>query len=214
MKVCRSIRIPTLAAMLGTAWLTITASTASAVTVKTGDAAPDFTLPGHDGKTYKLSDFKGKHVVLEWFNNDCPYVKKHYGEPQKNMQGLQKTYAAKDVVWLTIVSSTPGSQGHVTAAEASKILKERDAAPKALLMDPSGDVGRKYDAKTTPHMYVINPEGKLVYQGAIDDKPSAKPESLNGAKPYLVNALDASMSGKPIAETTTTAYGCAVKYKS
>jgi peroxiredoxin len=178
--------------------------------VKSGDPAPDFSLPGHDGKTWKLSDFRGKHVVLEWFNDGCPYVKKHY--ESKNMQNLQREFAARDVVWLSMISSAPGSQGHVDAQGASELLKKHDASPKATLLDPDGKVGRMFDARTTPHMYIIDPAGKLVYQGAIDDNPSASIKTVATAKPIFAEALRASLDGKPIAVATTKPYGCSVKY--
>lgn len=186
---------------------------------KVGDRAPDFSLPGHDGKTYSLSDLKGKYVVLEWFNNECPYVEKHYNAEKKNMQTIQKTWIdkavaeKKDLVWLTIVSSKPGSQGYVTAAEA-KNLKDnvRKANMTAMLLDPDGKVGRAYDAKVTPHMFIIDPQGTLRYDGAIDDQPSAKLSSLKGAKNYVNNALASLFEGKNVAETKTTPYGCTVKY--
>lgn len=180
--------------------------------VTTGQNAPNFTLPGHDGKTYQLSDFKGKHVVLEWYNQDCPYVRKHYDAG--NMQQLQKTAAAKGVVWLTIVSSAPGKQGHLTAAQAKTQLGKEKATPKVLLLDPQGTVGQAYSAMTTPHMYVINPKGQLVYQGAIDDQPSASPSSLKGATPWLAQALTASLANQPVKPNSTKPYGCSVKYPS
>ena len=200
-------------ACLIAAGLTFSAVSAQGVAVKSGDAAPDFELPGHDGKTYKLSDYKGKHVVLEWFNEGCPYVKKHYDAPDMNMQSLQKKYGDKNVVWLTIVSSTQGEQGYVDAKTAPETVKSHKANAKALLLDPEGKVGKLFDAKVTPHMYVINGEGKLVYQGAIDDQPSAKAATLKTAKPLFASALDASMAGQKIAEDTTKPYGCGIKYK-
>lgn len=179
--------------------------------VKNGAMAPDFTLKGHDGKTYKLSDFKGKHVVLEWFNNECPYVEKHYDA--MNMQNLQKTYTGKGVVWLSIISSAEGKQGYRDAAGATKTMQERKASPTAVLLDPSGNVGKTYAARTTPHMYIINPEGKLVYQGAIDDKPSTSASSLEGARNYVTEALEATLANKPVKVANTKPYGCSVKYK-
>jgi len=191
----------------------ILSSSAQAVAVKSGDMAPDFALTGHDGKTYKLSDYKGKHVVLEWFNEGCPYVKKHYNAPDMNMQTLQKKYADKDVVWLTIISSSVGQQGYVDAKSAPDMYKSHKANAKALLLDPEGTVGKLFDAKVTPHMYIINGEGRLVYQGAIDDNPSAKAATLKTATPLFANALDASIAGQKIANDTTKAYGCGIKYK-
>ena len=135
-----------------------------------GKAAPAFSLTDLDGKTVKLSDFKGKFVVLEWVNFECPFVRKHYGS--ENMQKLQKAYTGKDVVWITICSSAPGKQGHLTADEAKEATAERGASPTEFLLDPKGVAGRAYGAKTTPHMSVIVPKGKLLYIGAIDDMPS------------------------------------------
>ena len=181
--------------------------------VKSGETAPDFELLGHDGKNHKLSDYKGKHVVLEWFNEGCPYVKKHYDAPDMNMQALQKKYGEKNVVWLTVVSSSVGEQGYVDVKGAPDMIKSHKANPTAMLLDPEGKVGKMFDAKVTPHMYVINGDGKLVYQGAIDDQPSAKAATLKTAKPLFANALDASISGQKIAEDTTKPYGCGIKYK-
>jgi peroxiredoxin len=175
-----------------------------------GKAAPAFSLTDMDGKTVKLSDFKGKFVVLEWVNFDCPFVRKHYGS--ENMQKLQKTYTGKDVVWITICSSAPGKQGHLTAAEAKEATAERGASPTEFLLDPKGVTGKAYGAKTTPHMYVIDPKGKLLYNGAIDDTPSTKVADVPTSKNYVVAALDAAMAGKPVENATTKPYGCSVKY--
>ncbi len=205
---CMTMISPYARALAFTFAFSFSASALSAV--PSGSAAPDFSLPGHDGKTYKLSDLKGKFVVLEWFNNDCPYVKKHYDGG--NMQALQTKYSAKNVVWLTINSSAPGKQGHLDEKGAKEMVATRKAALTAMLLDPKGEVGRMYDAKTTPHMYIINPEGKLVYQGAIDDKPSANAKTLAEASPIFANALDSAIAGKAIAEASTKPYGCSVKY--
>ena len=172
--------------------------------------APDFTLTGHDGKTYELKNLKGKTVVLEWYNNDCPYVEKHYDSG--NMQGLQKKFTDKGVVWLSVISSAPGKQGFVDKAQAKKLILERKSSPVAILLDPSGKVGRLYDAKTTPHMFIIDKNGNLVYQGGIDDKPSAKQESLKGATPYFANAMNNILEGKKVDVAVTKPYGCSVKY--
>ena len=185
-------------------------STHTSFAVSNNAKAPNFKLSGHDGKTYSLSQFKGKHVVLEWYNDDCPYVDKHY--ESSNMQNLQKEFTKKGVVWLSIISSAPGKQGHVDQEGATKLVKQRQSAPTAVLLDPKGVVGRQYNAQTTPHMYVIAPSGKLVYQGAIDDKPSANPKSLKTASPWFKNALLASMNGKKIENGSTSPYGCSVKY--
>jgi peroxiredoxin len=172
--------------------------------------APDFTLMGSDGKTHHLSDYKGQFVVLEWTNKDCPFVKKHYGSG--NMQKLQKEYTARKVAWLTIISSAPGKQGFVTAAEANETMLQQAAAPTAILLDSDGKVGRLYGAKTTPDIVVVNPSGILIYSGAIDDKPSTNPEDIATAKNYLSSALDAAMAGKAVTTPWTKSYGCSVKY--
>jgi peroxiredoxin len=172
--------------------------------------APDFSLAGIDGKTYKLSDFKGKYVVLEWNNLDCPFVKKHYGSG--NMQALQKKYTDKGVVWLTICSSAQGKQGYYEPAALQEMTKERKLASTAYLRDADGTVGKEYGAKTTPSMYVVAPDGNLIYAGAIDDKPSTDPNDIPGANNYVAACLDASLAGKPVATHTTVSYGCGVKY--
>ena len=178
---------------------------------KVGEAAPAFTLPAHDGKTHSLSDYKGKTVVLEWTNAECPFVKKHYAG---NMQALQKTYTGKDVVWLSINSSATGKQGHVDAAGATKLVMDKGAAPTLVMLDPAGTVGKAYDAKTTPHMFVIDKAGTLVYAGAIDSEPSADPADIPAATPYVKNALDEVLAGKPVTNAVTKPYGCGVKYAS
>lgn len=183
---------------------------AGAAPLKTGEAAPDFTLNGADGKTYKLSQFKGKTVVLEWFNKDCPYVKKFYDT--KTMQGYQTEQTAKGTVWLTIISSAKGKEGHLNAAEATKVREEKGMTSTALLLDEGGKVGKLYSAKTTPHMYVIDKTGKLAYQGAIDDRPSATQKSLEGAQNYVLAALTSLEKSEPVKTASTTPYGCSVKY--
>lgn len=180
--------------------------------VTTGETAPDFTLTAQDGKTYSLSDFKGQHVVLEWFNEDCPYVKKHY--ESQNMQKLQRQFTDQGAAWLMLASSPEGQQGYLTAEQASEVLKAQKASPTALLLDPEGEVGRAYGAQTTPHMFVINPKGQVVYQGAIDDKPSTRPSTLEDATPYFANALTASLKGETISPSDTKPYGCSIKYRN
>lgn len=175
-----------------------------------GQPAPAFSLPGSDGATHSLEEYRGKYVVLEWLNHGCPYVKKHYNTD--NMQNLQKEMTGKDVVWLSIISSAPGKQGYSTPEEAQAEAKERSAHPTAILLDPDGKVGTLYEAKTTPHMFVIGPDGSLLYKGAIDDKPSFWKSSVAGAKNYVRQALNESMEGKPVSEPVTTPYGCSVKY--
>jgi peroxiredoxin len=186
-------------------------SAALATAPRPGSLAPDFTLPDAGGKKHSLSGYKGKWVVLEWVNYDCPFVKKHYGSG--NMQALQKAARGKGAVWLSINSSAPGKQGHFEGQELAKRITESKAQPDAYLLDPDGKVGMEYKAKTTPSMFVINPEGKVVYAGAIDDKPSTDQADVPGAKNYVQAALDAGMAGKAVETASTQSYGCGVKYK-
>jgi peroxiredoxin len=192
--------------------LTCVAASLAFGEVKVGSEAPAFTLQDTDGKKHSLNDFRGKYVVLEWFNEGCPFVKKHY--ESGNMQKLQQEYTGKDVVWLSIASSAPGEQGHVTPESAKKTIASWNMGNTKILLDHDGKVGRLYDAKTTPHMYVIDPEGKLVYQGAIDSKPTANKADVDGAENYVRVALDSSMAGKPVENASTKPYGCSVKYKN
>lgn len=176
-----------------------------------GKAAPEFKLTNAAGKEMKLADFKGKWVVLEWFNKDCPYVKKHYGSG--NMQKLQKEMTAKGVTWLSVLSSAPGKQGYMDGPEATKVMKEKDSAATAMLLDPKGEMGKAYGAKTTPEMFVINPEGKIVYAGAIDDNDSADPAVIPKSKNYVREAISEAMEKKvAVSKTTVRSYGCGVKY--
>ncbi|WP_293676870.1 redoxin domain-containing protein [uncultured Phenylobacterium sp.] len=177
-----------------------------------GQPAPAFTAVGSNGKTRALSDFAGRTVVLEWTNDGCPYVQKHYNSA--HMQGLQKQATAEGVVWLTVISSAPGFQGHKTGPQARQWKARVGAAPTDVILDPDGTVGRAYAAKTTPHMYVVDKAGKLVYMGGIDDRASADPASLNGAKNYVVAALADVKAGRPVAQPATRPYGCSVKYSS
>jgi len=172
--------------------------------------APAFSLTGIDGKTYSLADYKGKYVVLEWNNFDCPFVKKFYGSGK--MQELQKEYTAKGVVWLTICSSAEGKQGYYDAGVLKDMATDRKLSSTAYLRDPDGTVGRLYGAKTTPNMFVISPEGVLIYAGAIDDKPSADPADIASATNYVTASLNLAMAGKPLEVKSTTSYGCGVKY--
>jgi peroxiredoxin len=183
---------------------------ASALAVKIGDQAPDFTGTDSHGQTHKLSDYRGKFVVLEWHNNGCPFTKKHY--ESGNMQRLQKEWTDKGVVWFTVISSSPGSQGYVTADQENAYMEKMHAVPTAALLDPKGDIGHLYGAKTTPHMFVINPQGQLIYNGAIDDKATPDQSDINGAKNYISEALQEAMAGQPVATATTRPYGCSVKY--
>src|SRR5438477_10500501 len=175
-----------------------------------GNAAPDFSLTDAKGKPHSLSQYKGKYVVLEWFNPECPFVKKHYGSG--NMQNLQKEYTDKGVVWLTIDSNAPGTQGSLTGEEAEKIATSWKTHETALLLDPEGKAGRSYGAKNTPNMVVINPEGKIVYEGAIDSKATPNPADIPNSTNYVKVALDESLAGKPVTTSTTKPYGCSVKY--
>ena len=177
---------------------------------KVGEKAPDFSVTDSNGKTHTLSDFKGKWVVLEWHNQGCPYVKKHYNSG--NMQKLQKEWTAKGVVWLSVVSSAQGQQGYVTPAQANAYLAEQKAAPTAVLLDPMGTMGQAYGAKTTPHMFVISPEGLLLYNGAIDDKPTTDISDVPTANNFLSAALGEAMAGKAVVMPTSKPYGCSVKY--
>jgi len=176
-----------------------------------GTAAPDFKGTDSNGATHTLSQYRGKWVVLEWANRGCPYDQKHY--LSGNMESLQREWTGKGVVWLSVISSAPGEQGSVTPAEENEYLKKMKAVPTAALLDPDGTIGHLYQAKTTPHMFVIDPNGKLIYQGAIDDKPTTDQTDIKTARNYLNEALNAAMAGKPVPVTSTRPYGCSVKYK-
>jgi hypothetical protein len=184
---------------------------ASAFAVKIGDPAPGFTTVDSNGKQQHLSDYKGKFVVLEWHNQGCPYTRKHY--ESGNMQRLQKEWTEKGVVWLTVISSAPGTQGFVTPSQENDYLKTMKAAPTAVLMDPGGSLGHLYAAKTTPQMFVIDPNGMLVYSGAIDDHPTSDQGDIPNSKNYVSLALQQATGGKPVTEAATRPYGCSVKYK-
>lgn len=177
---------------------------------KPGAKAPDFSVVDVDGKLQKLSDYAGRTVILEWTNHDCPYVRKHYNSA--TMQTLQKDMAREGVVWLSVISSPAGEQGHVDATKAKDLTRTRDAAPASILLDPQSRLARAYGAQTTPHMYIIDPKGTLAYAGAIDDKPSSSPASLTGAKSYVRQAVAELKAGRPVSEPSTKAYGCVVKY--
>ncbi len=180
--------------------------------VRINEIAPDFTGVDSNGVSHKLSDFKGQVVVLEWTNHQCPFVKKHYGS--SNMQKLQKEATSKGVVWLSIISSAPETQGYVSGTEANQLTKNRDASPTAVILDPEGNIGRLYNARTTPHMYVIAPDGILRYMGAIDNKPSTNSADVKTANNYVSAALDSVLNNRPVETTVTQPYGCSVKYKS
>jgi len=181
--------------------------------VETGQEAPDFTLTDTHGQAHSLSDFRGQYVVLEWINHECPFVVRHY--QSGNMQALQREVAEMGGIWLSINSSNVGKQGYTSADEANALTEKLDAAPAAVLFDTDGTVGRMYDARTTPHMYVITPEGVLVYQGAIDDRRSGQlmqPGEVDEINNFVRSALQAHMNGEEIDPDTTRAYGCTVKY--
>lgn len=178
--------------------------------VNVGKPAPDFTGVDSQGIKHTLSQYKGKTVVLEWTNHDCPYVKKHYNSG--NMQKLQNNATANGIVWLSIISSTPGKQGHVSGEQANQLTQSRNAAPTAVILDETSEIGLLYGAKTTPHMYIIDKTGQLVYMGGIDDIPSKDEEDIAGANNYVRAALDAMAAGNTIEDSITRPYGCSVKY--
>lgn len=176
-----------------------------------GSTAPDISATDSKGKTQTLSQYKGKYVVLEWFSPECPFVKKHYGSG--NMQKLQEEFTGKGVVWLTIDSSAPGLQGNLTAEQANQKIAEWKARSTAFLLDPDGKAGRTYAAKNTPHMFVINPDGKIIYEGAIDSKPTSNASDIASSTNYVKAALDESLAGKTVTISSSRPYGCSVKYK-
>lgn len=190
------------------------ASTAmsSALAVDVQQPAPDFTATGANGQPIQLSAYKGKVVVLEWTNHDCPFVKKHY--ESGNIPKLQKEAAAQGVVWLQVISSAPGQQGHVNAATAKQVNDYRESKPAGTVLDESGAVGKLYGARTTPHIFVIDQQGKLAYKGGIDSIPSNRPEDIAQAEPYARNAIQATLKGQQVAKASTQPYGCSVKYGS
>jgi peroxiredoxin len=175
-----------------------------------GSSAPRFTATDSRGQSHSLDQYRGKYVVLEWHNQGCPYTKKHY--ESGNMQSLQKEWTAKGVVWFTVISSAPGQQGYVTDTQENSYLVQMRADPTAVLMDPGGKLGHLYGAKTTPEMYVIDPEGKLIYEGAIDDHATPDPSDIKSSDNYLTDALTQAMNGKAILKSYTRPYGCSVKY--
>ena len=204
MKLLRRTLIATAAALFATG------AAHAAATV--GQPAPDFTLTDATGKPVRLSDFKGKHVVLEWTNPGCPFVRKHYDSG--NMPATQKDATGKNVVWLSINSTEKASSDYLEPARLSAWLAERKAVPTAVLMDEEGTVGKSYGARTTPHMYIVNPQGVLVYAGGIDSIPSARPADIEKATNYVKTGLAQALAGQPIADANTKPYGCSIKYKS
>lgn len=179
--------------------------------VEVGKPAPNFKANDVNGRVVSLSDFRGKTVVLEWNNPECPFVRKHYSSG--NMQKTQAAAKQAGVVWLSINSSAPGKQGHVDGAEAKGIIAAQKAQPTAYLLDPKGIIGKGYGAKTTPHMYIIDPRGILVYAGGIDDKPSPNPADIKDARNHVLAALSELKAGKPVSVSTSRPYGCNVKYQ-
>jgi peroxiredoxin len=179
--------------------------------VKVGQPAPDFTGTASNGRTYHLADYQGKYVVLEWHNNGCPYTRKHY--ESGNMQKLQKQWTAQGVIWFTVISSAPGKQGYIEANDENKYMTAMAASPTAALLDPSGDIGHLYDAKTTPQMIVINPNGVVIYDGAIDNRPTDEVKDIPGATNYVNLALTQAISGRSVQTAATRPYGCSVKYR-
>jgi peroxiredoxin len=189
--------------------LAATAASAHAQAV-VGQPAPAFTATDASGRSRSLAEFAGKVVVLEWWNPECPFVGKHYGSG--HMQKLQKEWTGKGVVWLTVDSSAPGQQGHVDGRGATALMSERHGSPTAVLLDPAGSLGREYGAKTTPHMFVIDAKGKVVYAGGIDDTPSTDTADIATAKNYVDAALTEVVAGRPVTVATSQPYGCSVKY--
>ena len=202
----------TLLVSLVSASISLLAAATANAAATVGQSAPAFTLRDTNGKTVNLADYKGKTVVLEWHNPECPFVKKHYDSA--NMQGLQSKYTKDDVVWLAVSSTEPGHQDYRKPDAMNAILKTSKASPTAYLMDESGATGKSYGAKTTPHMYVIDGQGTLVYAGGIDDKRSANIADIKGAKNFVSAALDEMKAGRAVSVSTSTPYGCSVKYKS
>lgn len=192
------------------AGVALVATTSAGAAVSVGQPAPAFTVTDTGGKTVSLADFKGKHVVLEWVNPGCPFVQKHYNSA--NMPGTQKDATGQGVVWLAVNSTNTGAGDYMAPTKLAGWMKDKGGAPTATLMDADGKVGRAYGARTTPHMYVIDPQGKLVYAGAIDSKPTANPADIKTATNYVKQAVGESLAGKPVSVATTQAYGCSVKY--
>jgi hypothetical protein len=201
--------------VLGAAVLVIAAgaialSRGAEAAIETGAQAPAFSVQDADGRMRTLDEFQGRMVILEWTNHGCPYVRKHYDTG--SMQALQREATADGVVWLQVISSAPGEQGHLDGPGSRERVRIDSASPTATLLDSSGAMGRAYGARTTPHMFVISPTGVVLYQGAIDDRPSARPSTLDGASNYVRAALADITAGRPVQTPETTPYGCSVKY--
>ena len=192
------------------ATLLFTLATTAGAALRVGEPAPEFTGTDTRGNSHALSDYRGKPIILEWTNHDCPYVRKHYNSG--NMQQQQLDATDRGAVWLSIISSAPGKQGHVTPAQADALTAQRNAAPNAVILDENGNIGRLYGAKTTPHMYIIDADGKLAYMGGIDSIASSSPADIEKATQYVPAALAQMMNGEPIASSVTRPYGCSVKY--
>jgi peroxiredoxin len=199
-----------LAAVFLSVGLALLAPAASA-NVAAGQAAPDFTLTDIQGKPQKLSTYRGKYVVLEWFNSECPFVQKHY--ESGNMQSLQKRYGDKGVVWLTVNSTHPQSSNYRDPARSREITRDWKINAAALVLDPDGKVGQAYGARTTPHMWVIDPGGQVIFAGGIDDKATFRTADVKDARNFVAAALDESMAGRGVSTPAATPYGCSVKYK-
>ncbi len=199
-----------LMSLLGVMALQVMGAMPLSANIEIGKAAPAFSLKDTQGASRALADFKGKYVVLEWTNPECPFVIKHYGS--QNMQNLQKTSAEKGVAWLSINSSAEGKQGHYSAEQFNAWISEAGAQPTALLLDQKGDVGKLYGAQTTPHMFIINPDGVLIYQGAIDSIESTDQTDIPQSVNYVEKALNEAQAGQPVSVSSTKAYGCSVKY--
>ena len=204
------VRRTLLSATLALAGAALLTSHAVAQTATVGQPAPDFTATDTSGTTVKLSDYKGKHVVLEWTNPGCPFVVKHYGSG--NMQALQKEFTAKGVVWLAVNSTETGSSDYKKPADLAGWMAAQKGTPTATLMDEKGTVGKTYAARTTPHMYIVDPKGTLVYAGGIDSIPSANPKDIAKATNYVKQGLNEALAGKSISAASTKPYGCSVKY--
>jgi alkyl hydroperoxide reductase subunit AhpC len=196
---------------VGAAAFAVALVLSTAFAARVGERAPDFTATDSHGKVHKLSEYAGKYVVLEWHNRGCPFTAKHYNSG--NMQRLEHEWTARGVIWLTVISSAPGKQGYITAADENAFLKEADAAPTAVLLDPTGALGHLYEAKTTPHMFIIDPQGTLIYNGAIDDRATTDAADIAGSKNYVSLALGEALAGKPVSTSSTRPYGCSVKYQ-
>ena len=207
-KICLTRLVAPLAISLASFFVASYAQSTTAV----GQKAPDFTLTDTGGKTVRLSDYKGKHVVLEWNNPGCPFVRKHYDSA--NMQALQKEAGTKGVVWLAINSTETSHPDYLAAPKLGQWMVQQKAAPSATLMDEDGTAGKSYGARTTPHMYMVAPDGTLIYTGGIDSIPSARPDDIKTATNYVRLGLNEALAGKALSQATTRPYGCSVKYKS